>query len=261
VSASAQQDDQVGAAEVPSPRAAGHRAARPSRARFLLRRAHSLSGVVPLAVFVVAHLGRQASALDGPLEHERAMASTPWFDAHPAIAIVFVLLPLGFHALSGLAIMRSARPDVQAYTGNRNWRYVAQRLTGVLTLGYLAVHLRQTWIARQLGELSMSDHYGVLVETLSSTSAGLPWRAALELAGLAAVCFHLSSGLWGFGCTWGLTTTRAQQRRSAIAFGLFGVFLYAYAANLSLHLSTGARVVERSLEGSSPFAWQESASA
>lgn len=216
---------------------------------------------MPLAVFVVAHLGWQASALDGPLEHERAMASTPWFDAHPAIAIVFVLLPLAFHALSGLAIMRSARPDVQAFTGNRNWRYVGQRFSGVLTLGYLAVHLRQTWIARQLGELSMSDHYGVLVETLSSTSSGLPLRAALELAGLAAVCFHLSSGLWGFGCTWGLTTTRASQRRSAIAFGVFGLALFAYAANLSLHLSTGARVVERSLDGSPATAGERGASA
>jgi succinate dehydrogenase / fumarate reductase cytochrome b subunit len=215
----------------------------------LLRRAHSLTGVVPLAVFVVAHLARQGHALDGPLEHERALAATPWFDAHPGVVIVFVLLPLVFHALSGLAIARTSRPNVQAYTGSGNWRYVSQRLTGVATLVYLAVHVRQTWFARQLGELSMSDHYGVLVETLSVTAAGLPWRAALELVGLAAVCFHLSSGLWGFGCTWGLTTTRSQQRRSALAFGLFGLLLFAYAANLSLHLSTGARVVERGLDG------------
>lgn len=205
---------------------------------------------MPLAVFVVAHLGWQAHALDGPLEHERAMAATPWFDAHPGVAIALVLLPLVFHALSGLAIARTARPNVQVYTGSGNWRYVSQRLTGVVTLAYLAVHLRQTWIARQLGEVSMSDHYGVLVETLSVTAAGLPWRAALELVGLAAVCFHLSSGLWGFGCTWGLTITRSQQRRSAFAFGLFGLLLFAYAANLSLHLSTGARVVQRGLDGS-----------
>ena len=214
---------------------------------------------MPLAVFLVAHLGWQVHALDGPLEHERAMGATPWFDADPAVAIVLVLVPLAFHALSGLVIARTARPNVQVYTGSRNWRYAAQRLTGVVTLVYLAVHLRQTWIARQLGEVSMSDHYGLLVETLSSTAAGLPWRAAFDLVGLAAVCFHLSSGLWGFCCTWGLTTTRSQQRRSAYVFGLFGLFLFGYAANLSLHLSTGARIVDR--DGSPSHAYEGGARA
>jgi succinate dehydrogenase/fumarate reductase cytochrome b subunit (b558 family) len=205
---------------------------------------------VPLSVFVVAHLGWQVHALDGPHRYERAMAATPWFDAHPAVAIVFVLLPLAFHALFGLAIARTARPNVQVYTGSRNWRYVAQRLTGIITLVYIAVHLRQTWIARQLGEVSMSDHYGVLVETLSSTAFGLPWRAAFELVGIAAVCFHLSSGLWGFGCTW---ASRPRARSSVARPSPSD----SSACSCSVTRRTSActsprerRIVERVLDGS-----------
>ena len=212
------------------------------RRRFVLRKLHSLSGVVPLGVFVVVHLWTQAHGLWGQARYDAAVADRQAIPYLPLLEIGLVLVPLAFHGLFGLYLALQSRPNVSVYPFNRNWMYVAQRLSGVLGLAFIVWHVGQYWLPKYQGLIAPTEYYAALCADLSATHSGLPLIALAYVFGVAATVFHLANGLWGFCVSWGIVVTRSAQRISATAFGLAGLLLFFLGANTAIYFATGSRV-------------------
>ena len=78
------------------------------RHEFTIRRLHSLLGVVPLGLYMVVHLGTNASLINGPETFQRAvyLIHSPG-PLLPLIEWGGIFLPLIFHAVIGVWIART----------------------------------------------------------------------------------------------------------------------------------------------------------
>lgn len=211
------------------------------RRAFALRKLHSLSGVVPVGVFVVLHLWSQSSALRGRAAYDASLARADALPLQPLLEIVLVLVPLVFHASYGLVLTARSRPTVGAHPTSRNWMYTAQRVTGLVSFAWIAWHLGQTWIPRLVGHVGLRQVYPTLVADLSATRAGVPIAALITVAGVGAASFHLAHGLWSAAVGWGLLVTRRAQSAAGAAVVVLGLALFALGTNTVVFFATGAR--------------------
>ena len=192
----------------------------PSRG-FLLKRLHSLSGVLPIGYYLVQHLVLNfASQLDHGNAFNRVVGT---FEALPgpallAIEIVVLAIPILYHSGYGVYVMLQGRAEPMRYTYGRNWMYVLQRVTGVAVFLFLAVHVWQMTIHPRWTAAELNFRY------VSAVVSNPAWFAAY-LAGVLCAVFHLANGMWSFCITWGITVGPRAQRTSAIVFGLAGVAL------------------------------------
>lgn len=208
----------------------------------MLRRLHSLSGVVPIGAFLVVHLWGSATALRGQESYERSVREAHETPYRIVIEVALVLVPLLFHALYGLKLTFEPRQNTATYPYNRNWMYAAQRLTGIVAFIFIVWHMSEYWIPRTTGDVSVESYYPSLCQNLSTTKFGVPLPALGYVFGIGASVFHLANGLWGFCVSWGLTVSRRAQRLSATVFGIAGVLLFAVGANTAIYFATGASV-------------------
>ncbi len=212
------------------------------RRRFLMKKLHSLSGVVPVGLFMVFHLWTNARALNGQASFDSGVEQIQEMPFLPVLEFGLILLPLAFHALYGVKLAFEARPNVGNYPFNRNWMFLAQRVTGVAAFAFLIWHLYEFWFQKWTGNLEPAGFYPELCESLSATRAGVPLNALAYVFGIAACVFHFTNGLWGFCFSFGITVSRRAQRLSATVFGLLGVMLFFLGANTAIYFATGSRI-------------------
>jgi succinate dehydrogenase / fumarate reductase cytochrome b subunit len=176
---------------------------------FLLRRLHSLTGLLPLGAFLLFHLWENSQSRFGPDHYNtQVVGSLQDLNYLLWLEIFFIALPLLLHAGYGLVILRS---------GNRGWGrfpwphhhfYYLQRLSGVGILLFLLLHVGWTRILGLYEPAVSSDLFGHMQALLSQ-----PGIFALYLIGLLLSVLHLCNGLWSMAISWGLTTSPAAQRR------------------------------------------------
>jgi succinate dehydrogenase/fumarate reductase cytochrome b subunit (b558 family) len=213
-----------------------------SRRPFLLRKLHSLTGVVPVGGFLVFHLWTNAKALQGQQRFDEAVADINHMPYVGALEWGLILAPLLFHALYGVKLVLDGKPNVGSYTFTRNWMYTLQRVTGMLAFAFIIYHLYEYWGQKQLGKMTSEQFYPSLCANLSSTYKGIPLVAMVYVLGIAASVFHFANGLWGFCFSWGITVSRRSQRLAATAFGLVGLLVFLLGANTAIYFATGSRV-------------------
>jgi succinate dehydrogenase / fumarate reductase cytochrome b subunit len=219
------------------PAESSRRAIRTERTRFVLSRISSLSGVLPLGLFVLVHLGSQARAVGGALGRAHPPpASATWL----WVETLCVLVPLTLHALIEMFYLRVRDSNVRRYPFSRNWAWLLQRASGAVALAFVIWH----FVALRLPTLragSEHDSFVSLSASLSSTGAGgVPFVALGYLVGLAAVVYHLANGIHGFCFTWGLVTTRDASRRVSKVLTFSGVLLFALGAATVIYFATGS---------------------
>jgi succinate dehydrogenase / fumarate reductase cytochrome b subunit len=213
------------------------------RHHFLLRKLHSLTGIVPIGAFLVEHLLTNSMAFSGPERFNKsvhALHELPWL---PALEILGIFLPIAFHALYGVRIALTARPNVHAYPYLANRRYVLQRVTGYLALLFMIVHLMKFRFAHLVGwgpEFIGSEN------PFEITRQGLmhwtPWGVAVPawmtlafyVVGLWAACYHFANGIWTFCISWGITVGEKAQRRVGMFSAAVGLLLFSWGG-LSLY--------------------------
>jgi len=217
-----------------------------SRRPFLLRKLHSLSGVLPVGGFLVFHLWENARALDGQSQFDEMVGGINHMPYLPALELGGILLPLAFHALYGVKLAFESKPNVGRYAYTRNWMYTLQRVTGLLAFAFIGYHLYELWFRKVTGKLAPEQFYTALCADLSSTTAGVPIIALVYIFGIAASVFHFANGLWGFCFSWGITVSRRAQRSAAVVFGLVGLVIFLLGANTAVYFATGARFDFRS---------------
>ncbi len=196
------------------------------RRAFWLRRAHSLSGLVPVGVFMCVHLFENASAASGvtAAEHSRAFGETvehinsmPFVDA---MEIFGIWIPILFHGILGMVIVFEGKPNVATHPHGRNWLYLMQRVTGILAFAFIVFHF-MNFRARK--EEFLQSPY----EDVHSAITRYPWVLWVYVGGIASCVFHLANGLSGFLFTWGITVGERSKKLAGWACAGLGVAVFA----------------------------------
>lgn len=181
---------------------------------FLNRRLHSLLGVIPVGVFLIQHLVVNHFATGGAESFNKAahfMESLPF---RIVLETFVIYLPLLFHAIYGLYIAFTAKNNTGNYGFFRNWMFFLQRVSGVITLIFIAWHVWETRIAAAFGA---EVNYHMMENILSS-----PFMLVFYIVGVISTIFHFANGLWSFAVSWGLTVTpRSQQISTYVTIGIF----------------------------------------
>lgn len=194
------------------------------RHHFLVRRLHSLCGIVPVGAFLCVHLSVNASILAGPQAFQFAVDQIHLLDKLgilKAVEVTFIFIPITFHALVGMVIWFSGKPNVKAYQYGGNVRYLLQRWTGVVTFAFIVTHLWHIhWIIPGGTEF---DPHAAAETTVRAMSA--VWTGPVYVVGVVCAVYHLANGIWTFLITWGITIGPKSQKRSAVVCGMIGIVL------------------------------------
>lgn len=200
---------------------------------FLVRRLHSLLGLIPVGVFVCMHLAINASILlPGEPGAEFQKAVERIHDLGPLLTpveIIGIFIPLFFHALLGVKIWLTSTPNVQSYRYGSNVRYTLQRVTGVIAFVFILYHLWQMhWLGKPLGGGAFDVHGEGGASAAATAAEAIQaawWIAPVYAVGVAATVFHLANGVWTSLITWGITIRPKTQRASGYVCAAFGVTL------------------------------------
>lgn len=201
------------------------------RHEFLIRRLHSLSGLIPVGVFLIFHL----------LTNSTVAISAEFFQVNvdriheslgpllPIAEWVGIFIPILFHGIVGLWIVQEGHNNIGNYPYRNNWRYYLQRVTGVIAFVYIFYHVAHmhhlgTYLNPFFGGETIGGQF--VPEAAPSTAAAAIqpiWVKAIYVVGMLSAVFHFANGIWTMGITWGLWITPAAQRRAdyvAVAVGL-----------------------------------------
>jgi succinate dehydrogenase / fumarate reductase cytochrome b subunit len=187
---------------------------------FLLRRLHSLSGIVPVGAFLLEHiLLSNATAIGGPAAYARQVRFLGSLPLVPVLELFGIWLPILFHALYGFYIWYRGEMNVGDYPWTGNWMYVAQRWTGGIAFAYIIWH---TYTMRFTG-IDLHQYPGasfgkVQMEVLHS---GL---FLFYVVGLIAASWHFAYGIWLFCAKWGIVSgEKARKRFLVVCLAFFFV--------------------------------------
>ncbi|WP_042146226.1 succinate dehydrogenase cytochrome b558 subunit [Paucisalibacillus sp. EB02] len=182
---------------------------------YFYRRLHSLLGVVPIGLFMVQHLVINHFAVYGEESFNKAanfMHNLPFV---LALEIFIIYLPILFHAILGVYIVFVAKNNVRRYGFVRNWLFFLQRITGIITLVFIAWHVFETRVQVALGaSLDYSLMEGILTNPI------MFW---FYVIGVLSAVFHFSNGLWGFLVSWGIAQSPRSQK--IVTYATILVFL------------------------------------
>jgi succinate dehydrogenase / fumarate reductase cytochrome b subunit len=193
---------------------------------FLLRRAHSLLGLLPAGGFLLFHLWENSQSRMG-MEHYNEYIVEKIRDMNYVVLLeIFVIgLPLAFHAIYGLVIWWKGKSNVTTYGYLRNWGWWLQRISGLGILLFLILHVGGTRILAIFDEDVSGDMFGHMESLLSN-----PGFLVAYLTGLVLAVFHLCNGLWSMSIVWGITTSVRSQKIMQSAMAV--VFVVATALGI-----------------------------
>jgi succinate dehydrogenase / fumarate reductase cytochrome b subunit len=194
---------------------------------FLLRRLHSLCGLVPVGLFLCFHLFTNFQILVGDIQHE-----VEFIHDMPALFYIEVALwlSIGFHAALGLYYtFVGAKPNAGAYPYESNWRYTLQRITGIIALIFIFVHVAHFRWGWTFGPFKGFLVFGpggepMVAESVAGTLQNVTATAFYAIGALSAV-YHFANGLWTMAITWGVVVSVGAQKRWGLACAGLGAFL------------------------------------
>lgn len=229
---------------------------------FLIRRLHSLSGLIPVGAYMTVHLIVNASLLNGAgtfqtnVNQIHSLGKLLWL-----VEWAFIFSPIIFHALVGIWIIRTGKSNHDNYRYVANWRYTLQRWSGVIAVLFIFMHVfhlhgwfHNDWwlktVAEPLGMANFRPYNAA--STLAAAMGGFVWPI-VYFVGIVACVFHLANGIWTMGITWGVwVSPKAQQRASYLCSAggvlLLLVGLSALAATKQIDIEEARQIEDRMYE-------------
>ncbi|HVJ07547.1 MAG TPA: succinate dehydrogenase cytochrome b558 subunit [Acidisarcina sp.] len=202
---------------------------------FLLRRLHSLSGIVPIGAFLVEHFISNFEALKGPAAYAQQVRFLNGLPFVRVLEWVFIFLPLLYHALYGLFIWIRGKSNVVYYPWAGNWMYMMQRWTGIIAFVYIAQHV---WRQRFSG-VSLPENPGAAFHKVQMELSN-PWMLAFYGIAIVAICWHFAYGVWLFCAKWGITPGDKARRKMGYVCTALGIVLIAIGLS-SLYAFVGPK--------------------
>lgn len=238
---------------------------------FLLRRLHSLTGVMPIGVFLIAHLTTNSSILWGRFNTHAGEAGAAagvttfqhevnFIHSLPALILIEIFglwLPIAFHSILGIYYATQAKPNTDRYAYQANRRYTWQRISGYVGLVFIFYHvatLRWGWNFLIPGGTKWSAEYAAstmaaaLRGGMEGFSLGGLIVSAFYMAGVTLLVFHFANGLWTAAITWGLTVSEAAQKRWGQVCAVIGAGLMLAAWSAVIGFATLDPASARSVE-------------
>jgi succinate dehydrogenase / fumarate reductase cytochrome b subunit len=189
--------------------------------QFVLRRLHSLSGIVPIGAFLLEHFLSNAFATNGPSAYGNQVKFLTGLPFVEWIEAIFIWIPLAYHALYGFFIWWRGETNVAEYPWMGNWMYTAQRWTGIVAFAYIAYH---TWYMRFSGVHLIGNPQFAFAKVQAEFHN--PWVVAFYVVGIVAASWHFAYGVWLFAAKWGITAgTLARRRFGYVCFALAVVLI------------------------------------
>ncbi|MEM9066710.1 MAG: hypothetical protein AAGB51_14620 [Planctomycetota bacterium] len=217
---------------------------------FVLRRLHSLTGIVPIGVFLIAHLTTNSTLVWGGANSRageyaddfngRAVATfqeeVSFINGLPALLLIEITLwgAIAFHSVLGFYYAFTGKGNTKRYPHMDNWRYTLQRISGYVGIFFIIYHvgtLRWGWTWLVPDGTKWSHHWSA--STLAAAMQGSPdgvTTAGIAVAlgyfiGVTLLVFHFANGLWTAAITWGLTVSIPAQRRWGAVCAMLGLGL------------------------------------
>lgn len=241
-----------------------------ARNDFLIRRLHSLTGLVPVGGFMVFHLLINASVNESPTTFIKNIYLIHSMGTLlPLVEWAFIFIPIIFHAVFGMVIIAGAVPNYNQYRYGPNYRYTLQRVTGMFAFVFILLHVfhmhgwfhNAAWIehvVRPGGGGKFRPYNAVSTASVALQHYGY---VAIYVIGVLSCVFHLANGLWTTGITWGVwTSAKAQARASVVCLvlglalavvsmaGLFGMRSHGTGENLEKAKQVENQLYESKIE-------------
>jgi succinate dehydrogenase / fumarate reductase, cytochrome b subunit len=210
---------------------------------FLLRRLHSLTGIVPVGAFLFEHiLISNSTAISGPDAYARQVSFLANLPLVFFLELFGIWLPIAFHALYGFYIWYRGDGNAIEYPWSGNWMYTAQRWTGGISFLYIVWH---TYTMRFTGidlHAYPSASFGKVQEEVFQTPLFL-----FYVVGLIAASWHFAYGIWLFCAKWGIVSgEKARKRLLAMCIGFFFLLSGVGLASLYKFRSQPQQMIEPS---------------
>jgi succinate dehydrogenase / fumarate reductase, cytochrome b subunit len=206
------------------------------RYEFIIRRVHSLLGLMPIGGYLAFHLLTNASIIDGVDVYQRRADQIHDLGFTTVVILLewpVIFLPILLHGVIGLLIVCRGKRNVAAYPYVGNVRYTLQRWTGVVAFVFILWHvfhmhgwLKFQWWTNDFvrpwggGQFDPAHAYSAAKAIQASI-----WIQAGYAIGVLACVYHFANGLWTMGITWGVWTSPRAQRWASIPCAAIGVFL------------------------------------
>ena len=197
---------------------------------FVLRRLHSLTGIIPVGAFLFEHiLVSNSTALGGPEAYARQVSFLANLPLVFFLELFGIWLPISYHALYGFYIWYRGDSNTFAYPWTGNWMYTLQRWTGGIAFVYILWHV---YTMRFIGSDLHADpslSFGKVQHEVFQTPLFL-----FYVVGLIAASWHFAYGIWLFTAKWGIVSgDKAQKRFLALCLAFFVVLTGAGLASLT----------------------------
>ncbi|MGE3181751.1 MAG: succinate dehydrogenase [Phycisphaerae bacterium] len=200
---------------------------------FLLRRLHSLTGIVPVGVFLINHLLTNSLAVlnskEGGAKFDEEVF---WIHSLPYLVFIewgLIILPLLYHAGFGIVIALTGKSNTRHYQYADNVRYTLQRWTGWIALVFIIAHLAHFRFGHLFGGLEYVGTTAPFDQMKQGfTDSVLPMAAWLVIyaVGLIATVFHFANGITTFCITWGITVNDSSRKKvSMLSVGVGALLL------------------------------------
>ncbi|MBL4591446.1 MAG: hypothetical protein JKY96_05750 [Phycisphaerales bacterium] len=251
------------------------------RHHFLLRRLHSMTGIVPIGMFLIVHLttnstiawGGANTRAHGDGWMDRSIATfqheVEFINNMPLLLLIEISLwlAIGFHSILGVYYAMSGANNMGSYKYMGNTRYALQRLTGYFGIFFLFYHiatLRWGWSWLVPGGAVWSHEFAssTFAAAIQGSTEGYTGMGVLVsvfyFVGVSALVFHFANGVWSAAITWGLTVSHESQKRWGYVCAGLGAGLMAMAWVSVLGFATldydRARAVELETRDEEPAA-------
>lgn len=187
-----------------------------SDGQFVNRRLHSLLGIIPVGLFLTEHLISNFQATGGPEKFNATVSLLQNLPFVLFLEIFLIFIPILYHGIYGVFIAFQAKQNTAHYGYFRNWMFLLQRITGLITLVYIGWHVWETRIQAAFG---VEVNFDMMRNILSN-----PVVLALYVIGVVSAIFHFSNGIWSFLVSWGITVgPRAQRVSTYVTMVIFVV--------------------------------------
>ncbi len=206
------------------------------RHEFLIRRLHSLSGLIPVGAFMTMHLFANASILNGASSFQNVVYLIHSLGrAVPVVEWLFIFLPILFHAAIGFVFIFGMKNNTTHYPYQGNYRYLMQRITGMIAFVFILYHVLHMngvihfeWVRdKVMDPIGLAQFRPYNAASTAARAMQSPVITALYSIGMLSCVYHFANGLWTMGITWGVwVSPRAQKWASHVCLS-FGALLAA----------------------------------
>ena len=224
---------------------------------FILRRLHSLTGIIPVGAFLFEHIlisNSTAIGANGPAAYARQVSFLANLPMVFFLELFGIWIPIAYHAGYGFYIWYRGEGNTTSYPWTGNWMYTLQRWTGGIAFAYIAWHVyTMRFTGVDLHDNPMAS-FGKVQGEVMHTGFFL-----FYVIGLVAASWHFAYGIWLFCAKWGVVSgAKAQQRLLRVSLAFFLLLcaagfasLYSFRSRPMQEEGSGGTVVHSSQPDSS----------